>query len=203
MIDKPTFLEIAVPHRRRILLSKFFFLLLISMVIIMTLSEATTNKASSAIDSPTVLNKEPELLPQPPEEFPGKAVPAPLRNPAVIQQSEKSVLNTVIDVKLEPLEEVEIKSVLAAHKVIFYSWSTTEEVYYDFHAEPAKGPESYFVRYAEGESLKDSGSLVAPFTGHHGWYWLNISENPLTIRLQVDGYHKELIEVFRNKRLIR
>ena len=77
---------------------------------------------------------------------------------------------------------------------------TSDEVYYDFHAEPAKAPEGYFVRYAEGESMKDSGSLVAPFTGHHGWYWLNISEKPVTINLQVDGYHKELIEVFRNKR---
>ena len=175
-------------------------LCLSSLVIIMTMSDAYAEKDSPAIDSPTLSNMEPELLPQPAEEFPGKSVPAPLRNPAVIQHADKPVLSSVINVQLESLEEVEIKSVLAAHKVIFYSWSTTEEVYYDFHAEPAVAPEGYFVRYAEGEANKDSGSLVAPFTGHHGWYWLNISEKPLTIRLQVDGYHKELVEVFRNKR---
>jgi hypothetical protein len=199
MIHKPTshkFTTLLGP----ISIAKFASLLLTGMVIIMTAAEAATEKVSPAIDSSTLLNKEPQLLPQPPEEFPGKAVPAPLRDLAVIQQSDKPILNTVINVKLESLEEVEIKSVLAAHKVIFYSWSTSGEVYYDFHAEPAVGPEGYFVRYAEGESMEDSGSLVAPFTGHHGWYWLNISEKPVTINLQVDGYHKELIEVFRNKR---
>ena len=143
---------------------------------------------------------EPELLPQPPEEFPGEPRPAPLKNPAVIQRTDMAPRDTVIDVQLETLEEVEMKAVLPANQVIIYSWSVSEgEVYYDFHGEPGKGPEGYFVRYAEGEGATDSGSLVAPFSGNHGWYWLNISEYPVTIHLQVNGYHLELVEVFRNQ----
>ena len=199
MLDKPTYPEFALPGGRNIELGVFIALLVAGSVFITSVSEAATEKDYQTTASSSLSDGEPELLPQPPEEFPGKAVPAPLRNPAAIQQTASAPLNSVLDVTLESLEEVEIKTVLDAHQVILYSWSTSEEVYYDFHAEPAVGPEGYFVRYAEGEATSDSGSLVAPFTGHHGWYWLNISEKPLTIRLQVDGYHKEVLEVFRGK----
>jgi hypothetical protein len=33
---------------------------------------------------------------------------------------------------------------------------------------------------------------VAPFTGEHGWYWLNVSEGPITIKLTVTGYFTQL-----------
>ncbi len=41
-------------------------------------------------------------------------------------------------------------------------------------------------------ATKGHGSLVAPFAGEHGWYWLNISEKPVTIKLTFTGYHKEV-----------
>ena len=165
------------------------------------ISTVRTETLAPTVAALPFTDREPELLPQHPEEFPGVLPPAPLRNPAVIQRTGMLPRNTVIDVELESLEEVEVKAVLAANQVIFYSWSVSEgDVYYDFHAEPSKGPEGYFVRYAEGEGATDSGSLVAPFSGHHGWYWLNISEHPMTIHLQVNGYHQELVEVFRNQR---
>ena len=91
-----------------------------------------------------------------------------------------------------------MKAVIDAKQTMIYSWSVSDgEVYYDFHAEPLAGPKGYFVRYAEGEGSSDSGSLVAPFAGHHGWYWLNISEHPITVHLEVTGYHRELVEVYR------
>jgi hypothetical protein len=91
-----------------------------------------------------------------------------------------------------------MKAVLAPDQMIVYAWSIAEgEVYYDFHAEPEQAPEGYFVRYAEGEGSTDGGSLVAPFAGHHGWYWLNISDHAITIRLEVTGYYTEVVEVYR------
>ena len=144
--------------------------------------------------------EEPELLPQPPEVIPGLPVPAPLKDPAVVQRPGTPPRIDSIDVALVLGEEVEMKAVLDAQQAIIYSWSVTGgEVYYDFHAEPSSGPEGYFVRYAEGEGSADSGSLVSPFAGHHGWYWLNISEHPVTVHLQVTGYHKELVEVYRGR----
>lgn len=150
--------------------------------------------------SPRPAGSKSELRPQPPEEIPGLAVPAPLKNPTVIQRPGTTPRTETLDVTLALYEEVELKAVMDAAQTIVYSWSISDgEVYYDFHAEPDEGPEGYFVRYAEGEGNADSGSLVAPFTGHHGWYWLNISDHAITVRLEVAGYHKKLVEVYRGR----
>ena len=36
--------------------------------------------------------------------------------------------------------------------------------------------------------------VVAPFSGEHGWYWLNISEKPVTIKLTVTGYYDKMVD---------
>jgi hypothetical protein len=36
------------------------------------------------------------------------------------------------------------------------------------------------------------GSLVAPFSGEHGWYWVNVSDQPVTITLFLKGYYSEI-----------
>ena len=35
---------------------------------------------------------------------------------------------------------------------------------------------------------------MAPFEGEHGWFYLNISEQPVTIQLSVNGYYEKLID---------
>ena len=34
--------------------------------------------------------------------------------------------------------------------------------------------------------------------GNHGWYWLNIEEEPITITLEVHGYYERIDELFRS-----
>ena len=65
-------------------------------------------------------------------------------------------------------------------------------MYTDFHGhEPSAG--EAFVRYEEQQSGNEGhGSLVAPFSGEHGWFWLNISEQPVTIKLEFAGYHRQM-----------
>jgi len=74
-----------------------------------------------------------------------------------------------------------------------------EEVYFDFHGDPTKGefPDEYFQRYEEGEVVSAKGSFTATFTGNHGWYWLNISEHDITIKLEATGYYSSLTEIYR------
>ena len=43
-------------------------------------------------------------------------------------------------------------------------------------------------RSEDQETAGGSGSLVAPFAGEHGWYWLNVSNNPVTVTLNLTGY---------------
>ena len=119
--------------------------------------------------------------------------PVPLPNPAVSQLKPAAPRTESLSVTLEPGEQTEIKAILDIAQVIVYDWHAEGgEVYTDFHGhEPEAG--DAFVRYEEQQSGHEGhGSLVAPFAGEHGWYWLNISEKPVTIKLQFTGYHKDV-----------
>ncbi|MEO8315616.1 MAG: twin-arginine translocation signal domain-containing protein [Pseudomonadota bacterium] len=121
--------------------------------------------------------------------------PLPLPNPAVSQLESYAPRTETITVKLGFDEKTEIKAVLGKAKTIVYNWSVEGgKVYVDFHGhDPSKG-DRYWVRYEEADGITGrSGSLVAPFAGEHGWYWLNVSETPVTIKLTVTGYQGKLV----------
>jgi hypothetical protein len=121
--------------------------------------------------------------------------PLPLPNPAVSQLEAAAPRTETIEITLGFDEKTEIKAVLGKGKVILYDWSVEGgKVYVDFHGhDPAKG-DSYWVRYEEADGITQrSGSLVAPFAGEHGWFWLNVSDQPVKIRLTVSGYQEKLV----------
>lgn len=108
-----------------------------------------------------------------------------------------------ITITLEAGEQVEYKAIMNRGDSLVYAWtSDAEEIYSDFHADPTEDielyPDGYFVRYQESEEPGSKGSLVAPFTGNHGWYWLNYNEVPVTIELTVRGYYTEIHELGRS-----
>jgi hypothetical protein len=125
--------------------------------------------------------------------IPNTRDPVPLPNPAVSQVKKAPPKTETVTIKLEPGQQTEIKAVLDEAQVIVYSWKAEGgQVYTDFHGhEPAAG--DAFVRYEEQQSgTEGNGSLVAPFSGEHGWFWLNISEQPVTLKLEFTGYYREM-----------
>ena len=120
---------------------------------------------------------------------PDPRTPVPLPNPAVVQIKPAAAQTEQRSVTLQPGQETEIKALLDAAQVIVYSWHAKGgPVYTDFHGHEPGGGDA-FVRYEETQaSTEGHGSLVAPFSGEHGWFWLNVSEQPVTITLQVTGY---------------
>lgn len=129
-------------------------------------------------------------------EIPDYGDPVPLPNPAVHQDETEVPRRTTMEVAIGAFEETEIKTVLTEAKVILYSWSVDQgDIYSDFHGHaPEFGPE-FFVRYEEHqEGSGNDGSLVAPFTGEHGWYWLNYNEYPVVVTLTVEGYFDDIID---------
>ena len=100
-------------------------------------------------------------------------------------------------ITLPPESETEIKTVLRKNKVIVYSWQTDRgSVYCDYHGHDPDAGSDFFVRYREQDEggSNVSGSLVAPFGGEHGWYWLNYNDFPVTITLTVTGYFDDIID---------
>ena len=126
--------------------------------------------------------------------IPAPGEPTPLPNPAVYQHEDAAPQTRTVTLTLGVDKETEIKAIMQEAKVIVYTWHVEGgKVYSDMHGhDPAIGGEA-FVRYREDQETDgDSGSLVAPFSGEHGWYWLNVSSTPVTITLSLTGFFDDI-----------
>ena len=110
-----------------------------------------------------------------------------------------------LTIRLDVGEQTEYKAIMQQGDALVYHWKLEKGVVYtDFHADPGENaaaegyPDQYYIRYAENETGEHAGSLVAPFAGNHGWYWLNIEEEPITITLEVRGYYDRVEELMRS-----
>ena len=59
---------------------------------------------------------------------------------------------------------------------------------YEFHGEPDDS-RLKVQSYDKQENDFASGTLTAPFTGIHGWYWENAGGSDLTITLTTSGFY--------------
>ena len=102
----------------------------------------------------------------------------------------------VFDVVLGPFEYVEYKYQLEQDATMLYSWTATESVVHDFHAERMPGaqgaPEESFDKQ---ERRQANGSYTAPFTGIHGWFWENPGAESVTVRLTTAGFYTAATEI--------
>ena len=130
-----------------------------------------------------------------------RAVPAPVAvaiskdaAPAAHSMASAIPMRTdSVEVPLAPRGEVEYKVVLAEGEGVVYEWDAgSGQVTFDFHGEPAAGPQGAFLSFEKGKGSKGAGTLKAPFAGTHGWYWRNDSTVPIVIRLRVAGFHTTL-----------
>ena len=104
----------------------------------------------------------------------------------------------VFEIVLAPYEYIEYKYQMEKGASMLYSWQATAGVIHDFHGEHtgavADGaPEA--ESYDKQDRQKASGSLTAPFTGIHGWYWENPGGSPVTIRVTSSGYYASAVEI--------
>lgn len=87
--------------------------------------------------------------------------------------------------------EKEFKLQVEEGKSFEYAWSTDGgQLFFDKHGEPAGDTTGAFESYQVSVAPKAEGTLTAPFTGTHGWYWKNESRAPVTITLNVRGDYR-------------
>jgi hypothetical protein len=104
-----------------------------------------------------------------------------------------------IDIPLAPGEELEYKLGIREGDSIVYRWEAVEIpdpelLYSEFHGHTERVGDApgdlMFYRKATGS--EESGALVAPFTGIHGWYLVNSAEVAIVVRLHVAGFYELL-----------
>ncbi len=72
-----------------------------------------------------------------------------------------------------------------------YNWKTNEsQIYFDFHGEPKGDTTGFYESFTISTAREVQGSLKAPFTGIHGWYWKNKSDHDIVINLETSGHYE-------------
>lgn len=70
-----------------------------------------------------------------------------------------------------------------------FSWTASRSLKFDFHGELEGDKSGAFTSHKTGNAASASGSLKAPFTGTHGWYWENGGTDAATVRITTDGIY--------------
>jgi hypothetical protein len=89
---------------------------------------------------------------------------------------------------LRPSQSFEYKYRLEKDRGMVFAWKATGKVKYQFHGEPDDS-RLKVQSYDKQENDYASGTLTAPFTGIHGWYWENPSDDDLMITLTTSGFY--------------
>lgn len=109
--------------------------------------------------------------------------------PVAVLGQERPFQQETIEFSVGPREGMEYKYRLEKGEALLFAWNATGQVDYEFHAEPDGAPRGYAETYEKGQAVSQaSGTLTAPFSGIHGWFWENREDRPLTVTLKAAGF---------------
>lgn len=111
----------------------------------------------------------------------------PVTPSAEITKSALQLRKDETTLTLQPNEGNEIKVDLKKGEVVKFVWfSNAGKANFDIHGDSKKLDIDYHG-YGKGSSTREEGTIEAAFDGHHGWFWRNRTNTPLTITLQTEG----------------
>ena len=109
---------------------------------------------------------------------------------ATLAPQERGYQQETIQLKIAPRDSVEYKYRLDKGEALLYSWKASARVNYELHAEPDGAPRGYAESYEKKDASEGaSGTLTAPFSGIHGWYWENTSDREVSVTLSAAGFY--------------
>lgn len=111
------------------------------------------------------------------------------------------------DIVIENLGQVEHTVWMNQDQGIVYNWEVLGDtpeggVYFDHHGHPGKEnrdefPEGYFETFETGFASSNSGIVNPGISGYHGWFFINLEERPITVRVTMTGYWERHLEIYR------
>lgn len=89
------------------------------------------------------------------------------------------------------LGATEYKVTLAEGETLVYSWKASTQILYEFHGHttPTDGSPAEVMDYIKGQADEGHGTLTAPLTGIHGWYFANPTFEDVTVEMTLAGYY--------------
>ena len=111
------------------------------------------------------------------------------------------------DIVIENLGQVEHTVWLNRDQGIVYNWEVLGEtsnggLYFDHHGHPGKEnrdqfPYGYFETFATGTAAQGHGIVNPGIDGYHGWFFINLEDRPVTVRVTMSGYWDRHLEIYR------
>lgn len=117
-----------------------------------------------------------------------------LTGTAALREQQAPWQSDSVTFELAPFEGVEYKYSLKEEDALLFSWHAGAELLFDMHAEPEGAAEGYAETFAKARAEKQSGTYFAPFTGIHGWFWQNRTQENVVLTLQTSGFYQQSIE---------
>jgi hypothetical protein len=121
----------------------------------------------------------------------------PVRDGAVTHYAVPFNVNSTV-LTIGPNAFVEFKYHMAKDASLEFTWEASGAVEHDNHSEPDTYPDDPAISFDKRNVQKASGTIVAPFTGLHGWYWRNLSDTPITVKVTAAGFYDYAVELRPN-----
>ena len=130
---------------------------------------------------------------RPPASAVDMSIPVTPEAAATVTKSEVAYRSDEMTLRLKPGEGAEIKATMARGGSYVFSWTVEGgTVEFDMHGEHTDGSGGE-ASYAKGEQASSlHGTFHAPFDGRHGWFWQNLTWEPVTVTLKTSGYYEKI-----------
>jgi hypothetical protein len=124
---------------------------------------------------------------------PPAATPTPVMNTTAAHTYSIPFRTDDVDIPIGKDGELEYKVHMQEGGTLIYSWKCPQSLYIDFHGESDKEPGKATSYTVTQEAKEGHGSLTAPFTGIHGWFFQNQTDIVTVIHVKMSGFY-ELIK---------
>ena len=126
---------------------------------------------------------------------PDQTSPTAIASQTLQKRSEKWRSNT-LKLTLPANQGLEVKALIDQGERFLFQWTVSSGTLdFDMHGNVVGAAEDDYTSYWLGEGQSQAaGTFEAPFSGLHGWYWENKSEQAVTITLELEGYYKDLVQ---------
>jgi len=100
-----------------------------------------------------------------------------------------------VNLTLPAKQGLEVKAQLEEGETLLFQWEATGgTVSFDMHGNVVNAAEDDFTSFWLGKGeAQAAGTFIAPFSGLHGWYWENETDQPVNITLETQGYYHGLV----------
>ena len=141
---------------------------------------------------PTGLGRRVGLV-RPPTSAIDMTVPISAEAAATVKKYEGPFRTDEMTLTLKPGEGAEIKATMKTGHSYVFSWTVEGgAVEFDMHGEKPDGTGGE-ASYWKGEDARSAhGTFHAPFDGRHGWFWQNLTWEPVTVKLRTSGFYTKI-----------